>query len=263
MKRIIALTLALVMLLAFTACAKKDQKEQTDFEYVKSKGKLVVGITDFKPMDYKDEKGEWIGFDADMAKEFAKSLGVEVEFVQIDWGKKAFELDAKAIDCVWNGMTLTDEVKASMSTSNPYCNNQQVIIVKKDKAANYKSVADCKDLQFAVETGSAGAKQAVANNFKATEVLDQAKALSEVKSGAADAAIIDSLMAAAMVGEGTGYSDLTYILPLNDELYGVGFRKGSDLTEKLNQFLKDTYKSGKMQEIAKKYGTEAALVEQK
>ena len=97
--------------------------------YIQDKGSLIVGITDFAPMDYKDENGDWIGFDADMAKLVAEKLGVEVEFIEIDWDNKIMELDAKNIDVVWNGMTLTDEVKAAMECTNAYCNNAQVIVV--------------------------------------------------------------------------------------------------------------------------------------
>ena len=116
------------------------EEAASDLAYVKEKGVLVVGITDFAPMDYKNEAGEWIGFDADMAKGFGEKLGVEVEFVEIDWDNKILELDGKTIDCVWNGMTLTDEVKAAMDCSNAYCNNAQVVIVPADKAADYQTV---------------------------------------------------------------------------------------------------------------------------
>ncbi len=258
MKKILALVLACMMLVCvFAGCEKK---EQSDLEYVKDNGKLVVGITDFAPMDFEDANGEWIGFDADMAKAFAESLGVDVEFVEIDWDNKIMELDGKSIDCVWNGMTLTDEVKAAMSTSNPYCNNAQVVIVSIDVAENYKTAADCKELQFAVEAGSAGEDMAEANDFNFTAVKDQATALMEVAAGTCDAAIIDSLMAAAMVGPGTGYEDLTYTVALNSEEYGVGFRKDSDLTEKLNEFFKASLEDGSMEKVAEKYGVQAALV---
>ena len=103
--------------------------EDSDVAYIQDKGSLIVGITDFAPMDYKDENGDWIGFDADMAKLVAEKLGVEVEFIEIDWDNKIMELDAKNIDVVWNGMTLTDEVKAAMECTNAYCNNAQVIVV--------------------------------------------------------------------------------------------------------------------------------------
>lgn len=101
----------------------------SDVAYIKEKGTLLVGITEYAPMDYKDENGEWIGFDADMARIVAEKLGVNVEFVVIDWDMKTMELDSKNIDVVWNGMTLTDEVKAGMDCSNPYCDNAQVVVV--------------------------------------------------------------------------------------------------------------------------------------
>jgi polar amino acid transport system substrate-binding protein len=103
----------------------------SDIQYIIDKGTLIVGITDFAPMDYKDDSGEWIGFDADMARLVAEDLGVEVKFVEIDWDNKIMELNSKNIDVVWNGMTLTSEVTESMSCSNPYCNNAQVIVVNK------------------------------------------------------------------------------------------------------------------------------------
>ena len=273
-KKLTALLLAGVLCLGLVACGSKaeDTKEpedtaepdtvQTDMEYVKEKGVLVVGITDFAPMDYKDESGEWIGFDADMAKAFADSLGVDVEFVEIDWDNKILELDSKTIDCVWNGMTLTDEVTSSMECSNAYCNNAQVVIVSVDKAADYQTVEACADLTFAVEAGSAGEAEVAALGYANTPVKSQADALMEVAAGTSDAAVIDSLMAAAMVGEGTGYADLTYTVGLNSEEYGVGFRTGSDLAAALNDFFAAAYADGSMLEIAETYGVQAALIEQ-
>ncbi len=260
MKKIIALLMAALLVFAFAGC---NSEEKSDLEYVKDKGTLVVGITKFEPMDYQDKDGKWIGFDADMATAFAKELGVEVEFVEINWNNKAMELENKSIDIVWNGMTLTDEVKAAMDCSNAYCNNAQVVVVKKDVADKYATAEDCKELNFAVENGSAGKDMAVENGFKYTEVKDQATALSEVMAGTSDAAIIDSLMAAAMVGENTDFADLTYTAKLNSEEYGVGFRKGSDLVEKLNQFFKDSYADGTMTRLAEEYGVQVALIEQK
>ena len=261
MKKFIAILLAVAMMaVCFAGCgsdskSNDDAKTDSDLSYVQGKGKLVVGITDFEPMDYQDGSGNWIGFDADMATAFAKSIGVDVEFTEIDWDNKAMELDGKSIDCVWNGMTLNDEVKSAMSCSNAYCNNAQVVIVKAADVSKYQSAADCKDLKFAVESGSAGQKAAEANGYQF--------ALMEVKAGTCDAAIIDSLMAAAMVGEGTGYAELTYTAKLTSEEYGVGFRKGSDLTEKLNEFFKTSFESGETEKIAEKYGVQAAVIEQK
>ena len=235
---------------------------ESDLEYVKANGKLVVGITDFEPMDYKDESGNWIGFDADMAKAFAESLGVEVEFVEIDWDNKILELDGKTIDCVWNGMTLTDEVKSAMNCTGAYLNNAQIVVVPADKADQYQTEESLAELNFAVEAGSAGEAVATEKGLNATPVKAQADALMEVAAGTSDAAIIDSLMAAAMVGEGTGYENLTYTVGLSTEEYGVGFRKGSDLTDDLNDFFKSAYADGSMQKIAETYGVQAALVEQ-
>ena len=258
MKKIVSIILAFTMTLALVGCGGSE----TDSSKIKSAGKLVIGITDFEPMDYKDDSGEWIGFDADMAKAFAESLGVTAEFVEIEWDNKIMELDGGSIDCVWNGMTLTDEVTSAMDCSNAYCNNAQIVILPVDKADENQTVDSMKDLTFAVEVRSAGEEQAEANGLNFTSVQSQANALMEVAAGTSDAAIIDSLMAAAMVGEGTSYDNLTYTIKLNDEEYGVGFRKGSDLKDALNEFFKTSYSDGTMAEIAEKYGIQAALMEQ-
>ena len=260
MKKLTALLTALVMMMALTIPAFA---EQADSDYIKEKGTLVVGITDFAPMDYKDADGNWIGFDADVATAFAKYLGVEVEFVEIEWDNKVPELNAKSIDCVWNGMTLTDEVTSSMACSNAYCNNAQVVIIPADQADKYLTAQDCADLVFAVEAGSAGEAEIAALGYEYTPVQSQASALMEVAAGTCDAAVIDSLMAAAMVGEGTSYENLTYTVQLNSEEYGVGFRTGSDLAQALNEFLKAAYEDGSLEEIAETYGVQAALIQQK
>ena len=275
MKKMIALLLAAMMVLSMAACASKPAAStetpaasepaaaaESDLAYVQDKGTLVIGITDFAPMDYQDESGEWVGFDADMAKAFAESLGVKAEFVEIVWDNKVLELDSKTIDCVWNGMTLTAEVTSAMECSNAYCNNAQVVIVPADKAADYQTVESVKDLTFAAEAGSAGETELNALGYNVTPVSAQSDALMEVAAGTSDAAVIDSLMAAAMVGEGTGYAHLTYTCGLNSEEYGVGFRKGSDLAQKLNDFFKASYADGSMIETAETYGVQAAVIEQ-
>lgn len=227
-----------------------------------SEEKLVIGITNFEPMDYKDEDGEWIGFDADLAKAFAERLDMEAEFVEIDWDSKIMELESDTIDCVWNGMTLTPEVTSSMDCSEPYLENAQVVVVPKDVADQYQDEESLADLSFAAEAGSAGEAELKARNLNVTPVTAQSDALMEVAAGTSDAAVIDLLMAAAMIGEGTSYEDLTYTVHLNSEEYGVGFRKGSDLTEKLNDFIQDAYADGTIEELAEKYGVQAALIEQ-
>ena len=235
---------------------------ESDMAYVEEKGTLIVGITEFEPMDYQNADGEWIGFDADLAKLFAERLGVEVQFQLIDWESKVMELDGRTIDVVWNGMTLTDEVLASMECSNAYLNNAQVVILPSAEAENYADAESMSGLQFAVESGSAGEQMAIENGFSYTPVTDQATAVLEVESGTCDAAIIDSLMASAMVGEGTNFAELTYTISLNTEEYGVGFRQGSDLAAELNAFFAEIYADGTMQELADQYGVSAALIAQ-
>lgn len=253
------LTLVSATLLGMVSC---DKKSDSDLATIQKNGKLVVGITEFQPMDYRDADGKWIGFDADLATEFAAYIGVEAEFSIIDWNNKVFELNAGTIDCVWNGMTLTDEVKSSMSTSEPYFNNAQVVVVRADKAESIKSVEDCKALKFAVEKGSAGEAAAQKNGFTTTPVTDQATALMEVKSGTSEAAIIDILMAVTTIGEGTDYADLAVTsVSLSSEVYGVGFRKESDLTAKLNEFFAAKAADGTLKKIAEKYGIQDYLIE--
>ncbi|WP_033154537.1 transporter substrate-binding domain-containing protein [Pseudobutyrivibrio ruminis] len=278
-KRLLATIMALTMAMGFVACGA-DQTSQTentsdtaestesaeasesDVAYIQEKGKLIVGITDFAPMDYKDDNGEWVGFDADMAKAVADSLGVDVEFVEIDWDNKILELENKSIDVVWNGMTLTPEVTNAMETTNAYCNNAQVIVVNADKADSVTTVDEAKELSFAVESGSAGEAAASDNGLDYVAVKSQADAVMEVAAGTSDACIIDLLMAGAMVGEGTSYPDLTHTVELTTEEYGVGCRKGSDLAAYINDQFKTLYEDGTMTEIAETYGVQDAVVEQ-
>ena len=268
MKRILISLLALSLCLLMTACSQGAtrgdgaQTAASDLAYVREKGTLVVGITEFEPMDYQDAQGNWIGFDADMAAAFAGSLGVEAEFKVIEWENKAALLSDKSIDVVWNGMTLSEEVKASMATSNPYFNNAQVVVVKADSAGRYQTDESLSGITLAVESGSAGQEQAAARGLAFTVVADQASALQSVSTGASDAAIVDFLMAKAMIGEGTRYADLTYTVSLSSEEYGVGFRKGSDLAARLNDFFSASYADSTMQAIARRYDIAAFLLAQ-
>lgn len=277
MKKVIALAMAalmLVMAIAFVGCDKKDNDkeadatnapaQESDLDYIKKKGKLTIGVTDFKPMDYQDANGNWIGFDADYAKAFCAYIGVDADIVAIEWDNKETELAGKSIDCVWNGMTLTDGVKEAMETSVAYCDNAQVVVLKKDIADKYTTPESILTLKFAVENGSAGDELITAAGAKdITRVTAQSDALLEVKSGTAEACVIDLLMANAMTGEGTDYADLTYTVRLNSEQYGVGFRKGSDLAAKLNEFFKVSYADGTAQKLAETYKVGTALIEQK
>jgi polar amino acid transport system substrate-binding protein len=297
MKKVLAWMLALAMCLSLAACggssssdnaatkeappadapaqedaAAEETQEQaqeeapasaeSDLAYVKDKGVLVVGITDFEPMDYKDANGEWVGFDADLASQFAESLGVAVEFTEINWDNKILELNGKNIDCIWNGMTLTDEVTSAADCSNPYMLNAQVIVLPADKAGDYADVESMADLTFAVEAGSAGEAAVTDLGYNATPVTTQADALMEVAAGTSDAAVIDLLMAYAMTGEGTSYDNLVFTFTLNDEQYGVAFRQGSDLAAELNQFFADKYADGTLDNLAEIYGLAGSVIQQ-
>lgn len=290
MKKIVSLALALLLSLSLVACggtnngaadnantagnsgnttnnsentdaADGEQAGESDLQYIKDKGTLVVGMTDFAPMDYRDENGEWIGFDADMAKAFGEYLGVEVEFLEINWSNKLMELDAKGIDAIWNGMTINDEVKNGASVSEPYCLNGQVVVLPADKAEDYETVESLKGLSFAAEDGSAGAEQLDLLGLTYIAKTTQSDALMEVASGASDACVIDLLMAGAMIGEGTSYPDLTYTVQLNSEEYGVAFRSGSDLVDEFNTFWKEAYDAGTVMETATTYGVQESVIE--
>ena len=235
---------------------------ESDVAYIQDKGTLVVGITEFAPMDYQDENGEWIGFDADMARKVAEALGVEVEFSVIDWNNKLMELEGRTVDCLWNGMTITDEITGGASATNPYATNAQVVVLKSGIAGDYQTVESLAELNFAVEAGSAGEAAAQEAGLTCVSVSDQATALMEVNSGTSDACIVDLLMAGAMIGEGTSYPDLTYTVRLTEEDYGVGCRKGSDLTDFINEQLKVLYDDGTIAELAEQYGISDNIVPQ-
>lgn len=253
MKKVFAIALAvLILATCFAGCAAEPQ---TDSEYVKKNGKLIVGITDYAPMDFKDENGQWTGFDAEFARLFAKELGVEVEFFVIaDWGKKVFELDSKNIDCIWNGMTINEELLKTTNCSDPYVVNAQVVVMKADIVGQYTDAESLKGLTVAVESGSTG--EAAAQAAGITDLIatqDMAKALLEVKAGTADACVIDITMANAMTGEGSDYAELAIGISLESEEYGVGFRKDSDLTEMFNSFKAKLIADGTLPALAEKY----------
>lgn len=253
MKKMIALLLAvMLMLTCFAGCGAKDD---SDMGYVKKNGKIVVGITDYAPMDYKDDNGEWTGFDAEFARLFAEELGVECEFFVLpNWDTKFMELETKQVDAIWNGMTITEEAELNSSVSNPYVINAQVVVMKADVVENYASPESLSGLTIAVESGSAG--EDCANEIEGATVVplqNQAAALMEVAAGTSDACVIDITMANAMTGEGTSYADLTYKLSLSEELYGVSFRKDSNLTAAFNDFMAKLVKDGTLAELAAKY----------
>lgn len=237
-----------------------------DLGYVQSNGKLKVGFTYFAPMNYMDDNGEFVGFETEFAKAVAEKLDVEAEFVEVNWDSKLIELNTKNVDCLWNGMTVTDDIKAALTVSDSYIRNYQVVVIRSADADKYKTTADLADAKLDAEAGSAGeaAIAAEENLSKATytSVPKQTAALQEVKTGAADACVLDFVLAGAMVGQGD-YADLTVIpdLQLSVEEYAVGFRKDSDLAEAVNKAMAELLEDGTLQKIAEKYDLDELLIQ--
>lgn len=290
MKKFLAITLCLLMVLfAFAACGeektetKKDDTQDTtaeietepvteeaqdtsaeaaefdpatatgDLKDIIEKGTLIVGITEFEPMNYRDENDAWTGFDTEFAEAVAAKFGVDVEFREIEWDNKWIELESGNIDCVWNGMTITDEVTQNASCTNAYVINAQVVVMAADQLDTYKDVESMKDLTFAVESGSAGQEVGEACELNVVEYTAQSDAVMAVESGKADACIIDLTMANAMTGEGTSYADLGAGLALSSEEYGIAFRKDSTATDAVNTIIEVLKADGTLPQLAEKY----------
>jgi len=273
MKKLIALGLAVVMMLGLVAGLAA--AEESDWEYIQKKGNMVIGMTLFAPMNY--YKGdEFVGFDTELALAVGEKLGIKIEFIEINWDSKEVELNSGNIDCIWNGMCITEERKQNMSITNPYLYNTQAIVAKTDRIEEL--MANRKGITVVAEQGSTGEGKLLGtipddetvvvsakdyfseSNYVAVDSM--AKALMEVKSGTADMAVVDSVCALAMVGEGTDYDDMTVNVDNNFGLqeYGIAFRKGSDVTEKVNQAIYELTKDGTLAEIAARYGLTEMLV---
>jgi len=263
-RKIIALLLLCAMLMAaMIGCTAEDG---SDLEYVLAKEKLVVGITYYAPIDFKDENGTLIGFDHDLAEAVCKKLGVTAVFQEIDWNTKENELNSKTIDVIWNGMTVTPDRAEAMSLTKNYMLNKQVVVTTKKLADSVTAIADLGGKKGAAEAGSAGESMIKGNDaLKAglVSVQDQATALLEVKSLTSDYCVIDAVMANYLVGEGTDFAELVILpelLGAEDEYYAAACRKGSDLTAKINEILVELYKDGTVDTIAAKYGLTDVIV---
>ena len=261
MKKTLAILMALVMALTVVLTGCGTNATQADSEYLAANGKIVVGMTDYAPMNFKAEDGSWTGFDTEFTLAVCEKLGLEAEFVEIDWDNKFPALSSKSIDCIWNGMTITDEVKLNADVSKAYVKNAQVVVMNKAVVANYADVESMKGLKFVAESGSAGegaiADSGLDENYVA--VSAQTDALLEVMSGSADACVIDITMANAMTGEGTSYADLAAGIELTTEEYGIAFRKGSDLTAKVNEIMQKLVDDGTLPALAEKYNLTLAI----
>ena len=270
MKKLISTVLALGMAASLAACGSsastaastaESTVESTaaagnsDLDYIKGKGKMTIGYTVYEPMNYTDADGNFTGFDTELATAVCEKLGVEPEFVEINWDTKIVELDAKSIDCIWNGMTLTDDIQANTACTKAYAKNAQVVVMKAD--ADYSSTADLVGKTVVAEASSAG--ESAINDDESLSQADyvsksvQTDCLMEVAAGTADAAVLDLTLASAMIGDGTDYADLAIKDELNAEEYGVAFPKGSDAADAVNAAFDELKADGTMQALADKY----------
>ena len=257
MKRIVCILLVLCL---FAAVSCENKKASRD-------SKLICGVTEYEPMNFRDAKGEWTGFDTEIAVLAAKKLGLTAEFQLIEWSQKFAELNSKAIDAIWNGFTATaseDGIPRIQlcDMSYSYMLNTQCIVIRAANAQMFSSKENLTGKTIAAEAGSAGesaAKELGGDSARIVGVPAQINSFMEVKSGAVDCAVIDIILAQQITGSGD-YTDLMIAdIPLADEAYAIGFRKGDPLRDKVNQALKELYDDGTMLAVAKKYGLEQNL----
>lgn len=272
LRKILALVLALMLAVTvLAACGSApsstetsdkaadtaaDTSEGSDLAYIQDKGEMVIGITLFEPMNYY-EGDELVGFETEFATAVCEKLGVTPKFQEINWDSKEIELNSKNIDCIWNGLTITDERKENMAITEPYMNNRQVMIVKAENVEAYSSNVD--NLNVIAEVDSTGYELIEDDEFFAnanvTAVDSQAKALMDVAAGTSDAAVVDYVSSIGSIGEGTDYADL--VVAPNEfpgDEYGVAFRKGSDAAEAVTEAMKEVAQDGTLAAIAEKYG---------
>ena len=271
MKKRAALLLALAMLATtvLAGCGSKEDKSADNKKEDKKEAKvenddetLIVGFdASFPPYGYKDDDGEYVGFDLELAQEVCDRNDWKLVKQPVDWDAKDMEIDSGTIDCIWNGMTITPELQEALTISDPYIKNYQVVVIRSDNADVYTSTADLVGKTVEAEAGSAGEAAIIGEgadeSLKQAEYISAAKqtdTLLEVKTGAADAAVLDFVLAGAMVGQGD-YSDLMIIpdLQLSVEEYGIGFRKDSDAAEKVNQAMQELIDDGTLNTLAEKY----------
>lgn len=279
MKKTLSVILAVLMALACvcvlascggnteeTTAATEDTTAAAEETTVDPANSLVVGYTIYEPMNYLDENQELVGFDTELAKAVFEKLGYAVIFQEIEWSSKYTDLDSGTIDCIWNGFTANtaddDGVLRAekVDFSYNYMENQQVVVVKAD--AGIAAAEDLSGKFGAAESGSAG--ETYAQSFEGTTVkgfIKQTECLTEVMSGTADFAVVDAQLAKAYVGEGD-YADLAVVEDLSSdvEFYAIGFKKGSDLTAKVNEQLEALAADGTIAALAEKYGVSNTVI---
>ncbi len=262
MRKLLSIILAVAMLATlFVGC--DPNPSNSDLAYLKDKGEMTIGMTLFAPMNYY-EGSELTGFETDFAVAVCEKLGVAANFIEIDWNSKEIELNAKNIDCIWNGMTITPERAENMSISTPYMKNRQVMVCKAENLEKFS--ASAAGANIVAEAGSAGEELATSDAFfadaKFTAVDSMAKALMDVAAGTSDIAIVDYVTSIGSIGEGTEFTDLVAVeaQEFSPEEYGIAFRKDSDVTKAVNEAIAALIADGTLDEIAKKYKLENLLI---
>ena len=259
MKPITVVIVVIFVLALLAGCGSKAGSADSDMAYIKGNKAMKVGITIYAPMNYYDNSGTLIGFDTEFTNALCEKLGVTPEFIEINWDTKETELAAKNIDCIWNGLTVTEERKKNIQFSDAYIKNKQVVVIRVADGGVYASLDALADAKLCAEIGSAGEDAVLANEVLSganyTAMAKQTDTLMEVKAGTSDAAILDYTAAKALVGEGTSYSDLM-IMPtveLDAEEYAIGFRIGSDIVPEINKIIAELIADGTLDAIAEKY----------
>lgn len=257
MKKILAFLFVLVMAVSmFASCDQGDT--------------IVVGYTVYKPMNYEDDNGDFVGFDTDLAKAvFEDKLGCKVIFKEIDWNNKYLELNSGTIDCIWNGFTANtadpDGVARSekVDFSYNYMLNKQVVVTTKELAATVTGFDSLSGKVGYVEEGSAGDSYLVSLTGAIKKgCLSQLDAMKNLSLGTADFVVVDEQLAKAYVGKGD-YANMEIVTTLSGdpEYYAIGFKKGSELTAKVNQVLEELAADGTIDTIAKRYNLVTAITD--
>lgn len=264
MKKVIIFALIGVLALGLLAGCSSDKE---DWDYIKGKGKLIIGITLYEPMNYNDENGKLTGFDTEFAEAVCAKLGIKPEFQVIDWEQKENELKSKSIDCIWNGLTVTEERRENMAFSTSYISNKQVVVIKKDNAEKYSTLEGMAGATVTAENGSAGQAAVEANDVLSKNPFiasaAQKDVLMEIKAGTSEIGVLDYVMARSVIRDDTDYSDLMIVesIELAPEEYAIGFRlEDKETLKKFNEVIDELLADGTLPALAEKYGLDDVLV---
>ncbi|NLM37969.1 MAG: amino acid ABC transporter substrate-binding protein [Firmicutes bacterium] len=258
MKRTLVFVLISMSVVLFLLAGCTGTKKDTSWEDVKKKGVFVLGLDDsFPPMGFRDENGQIVGFDIDVAKEACKRLGIELKLQPINWDAKEQELNTKNIDCIWNGLTITPERQKNILFTKPYMDNRQVIIVRAN--AGITSLSALAGKTLGLQAGSS-AKDALtsAPEFEASlgnviEFDENMTALMDLELGGLDAVLMDEIVARYYIQQKA--KDFVVLdEALASEEYGIGFRKNDQaLMEKFQNTLIAMAKDGTLAAISNKW----------